>query len=734
MNKFRPFFAVFLLLALLCGCAAPHEVTTVSLPDAQPTTTLDSASTAAPVESTGGEFHYEYQTLPLPAPLLSATALTVLGDVILVGGFTEDGLALARMPLDGEAEALPLPDGAEYLYALGSDNEDGFWLLSGSLPGAYADGHGAVHFSESTTIGKLALTHYDSAGAMQETILLQTIYAENGARFSQLRTTEHGFLLLSSSLLVLLDKAGAETARQTAETDDGWAYEAMALSGGTLCVLTRDRYGATPLPELRRFAPETLAPTDTMPCETNLTGLGLAADGRLLCGSSKSIDAETAELTAAEVLVSWQEQGLKNTASQLFQPEFGFLLYSPDDTELAILRRVPGPAPEKTVLTLAIAAGDAMMPQFTTMIEDFNRSQDKFRVDYEIYSDSNYTDYAPADQLRTQIAAGQAPDLYAFYMAGYNAPPLAAEDVGADLLPLLGSEFTADSLLPNLYDLLTEDGKLYQLPLTVEVDTLIGPASLFPESGVTLSDLEAAKRQMPEGWVPLDSWNTPGNLFALCAAYCLGAHVDKASAACEFETQSFYDFLAWCRAWGGDGSTPAERERTLVTLSWTNSIGQLAGRSKSAEEYWFGTPDYTYIGYPTADSSVGSGYRVLSSLGVSPQCRDLDGAKAFLTFCFSYLQEDMLPANAELLRSELEAYRAGERTDWRGNVQELSQTDADQFCALLDETTVLEGLDPALEEILQEEAAVYFAGGCSVGQAAEHIQSRASLYLQEQYQ
>lgn len=83
MNKFRPVFAVFLLLALLCGCAAPHEVTTVSLPDAQPTTTLDSASTAAPVESTGGEFHYEYQTFPLPAPLLSATALTVLGDAIL---------------------------------------------------------------------------------------------------------------------------------------------------------------------------------------------------------------------------------------------------------------------------------------------------------------------------------------------------------------------------------------------------------------------------------------------------------------------------------------------------------------------------------------------------------------------------------------------------------------------------------------------------------------------------
>ena len=92
----------------------------------------------------------------------------------------------------------------------------------------------------------------------------------------------------------------------------------------------------------------------------------------------------------------------------------------------------------------------------------------------------------------------------------------------------------------------------------------------------------------------------------------------------------------------------------------------------------------------------------------------------------------MLPANAELFSSEIKAYRAGERTDWRGDVLELSQKDADQFCALLDKTSVLEGLDPALENILQEEAAVYFAGGCTAAQAAAAIQSRASLYLKEQ--
>ena len=52
---------------------------------------------------------------------------------------------------------------------------------------------------------------------------------------------------------------------------------------------------------------------------------------------------------------------------------------------------------------------------------------------------------------------------------------------------------------------------------------------------------------------------------------------------------------------------------------------------------------------------------------------------------------------------------------------------------LLNSVTVLEGMDKPLEDILREEADAYFAGGCTAQQAAKNIQSRASLYLQEQY-
>lgn len=129
----------------------------------------------------------------------------------------------------------------------------------------------------------------------------------------------------------------------------------------------------------------------------------------------------------------------------------------------------------------------------------------------------------------------------------------------------------------------------------------------------------------------------------------------------------------------------------------------------------------------------GSAYLVLTSLGVSTSCQNLAGAKAFLAYCFSGKQESGLPANMEVLREELAQYKAGNRTDWYGEVENISEADEAKFLELLSSVTVLEGMDQALENILSEEADAYFAGAATAQQAAKIIQSRASLYLQEQY-
>ena len=405
------------------------------------------------------------------------------------------------------------------------------------------------------------------------------------------------------------------------------------------------------------------------------------------------------------------------------------MLFSPNGEAVTTLFRQAGAGDAKTVLTLAVAADCPVWYEFTQLFENFNLSQQEYQIDYTIYSDSPYGDAEPMDVLRTKIMAGQSPNLFAFYSDGNQDPPLAPRAVCADLRELL-PDVTEDSLLPGLFDVLTQDGALYVLPLTVRVDTLIMPSNLIDSPGVTLEDLETAREKMPEDWVPVDSWNTPGNLFGLTAAFCIGRFVDRETGTCRFETQEFIDILDWCKNWGGDGSTPEAPEKTLMKLGWISSLSWLASREDIAKT-WFDGAGYTYAGYPVGEG--GSAYLVLTSLGVSTSCRSLDGAKAFLAYCFSGKQESGLPANMEVLREELAQYKAGNRTDWYGEVENISEADEAKFLELLSSVTVLEGMDQALENILSEEADTYFAGAATAQQAAKIIQSRASLYLQEQY-
>ena len=658
MKKTQRLTAVFLLLLILCGCSTPTAPDTIVMPQTSAETRTEPAPVSAEPEP--GVFHLEYEQTALPEPLSAVTALTVLDGTFLLGGVSETGLALVRLTAEGKSEELPLPGSTEYLYALCPDGAGGAWLLCGSLPKGYFDAFGNFRFLSKEPEGKLALAHYDAAFALQETVLLQTQYTD---RFFQLCRLEGGFCMMSASLLIRLDEAGAEMSRQSLDAKDGWSFAAIQEADGVLYVLTRNFYGEE-LPELRKYAPDTLSALEADTCTSEVIGLGLCADGRLLMGNREELFAYDTGSGETEPLVRWQELGANVLAEQPWELEDGYLLFSPGDTSLQRLRRVPGQAPERTVLTLAVVCGDTPFGAFTQMLQDFNLSQDAYRIDWTLYTDSQYA-----------------------------------------------------------------DGALYQLPLTVSVDTLVAPSRLIPEPGATFAEFEQARSQMPDGWVPIDSWNTPGNLFAFCVPFCIGAYADREAGTCDFETQGFYDCLAWCKAWGGDGSTPEEPEMTLVKLTSIRGVDQLAGRSEYVEKNWFGEPGYTYAGFP-AQSGSGSAYQVLSSLGLGQQCSDPDGAKAFFEFCFSYSQDGALPASFQRLQSELAAYRAA---DSDGGERTVSETDAAQFYELLNGITVLAGLDGQLTEILQEEAAGYFAGSMTAEQAARNIQSRASLYLQEHH-
>ena len=732
-QTYRRFCAVLLILCLLCGCAAEKEVTVISLPGEEKMAVEEqNAPEATPTAvrgKTGEEaYHLELQKC-VPENLSGITALTVLGDTIIAGGSSETGPSLVRFQVTGgETQTLDVPDGADYLYALCENPDGGFFLLSGSLPAGYWDERGNFTFLAGEPEGRLVLSRYDASFSLQETTTLEKRYTESGARFFQMTKTDEGLALLSASMLVLLSDSGAETARQAIDTNDGWAFAAMQERDGILFVLTRDLFGGE-APELRAFDAKTLTPLEAQTLPLGTAGLGLGEDGTFLLTNSDGLSSYDLASGTVQTIASWRELGAQADAEQIFRTDGGYVLFSPNEAALTLVLWKAGAGSAKQVLTLAVAADCPVWYEFTQLFENFNLSQQEYQIDYTIYSDSPYGDAEPMDVLRTKIMAGQSPDLFAFYSDGNQAPPLAPRAVCADLRELL-PDVTDDSLLPGLFDLLTQDGALYELPLTVRVDTLIMPSNLIDSPGVTLEDLEIAREKMPSGWVPVDSWNTPENLFGLTAAFCIGRFTDRENGTCNFETQEFINILDWCRNWGGDGSTPEAPEKTLMKLGWISSLSWLASRGDIAKT-WFDGAGYTYAGYPVG--SGGSAYLVLASLGVSTSCQNLAGAKAFLAYCFSGKQESGLPANMEVLREELAQYKLGNRTNWYGEPETISEADEEKFMELLGSVTVLEGMDKSLEDILSEEANAYFAGAATAEQTARTIQSRASLYLQEQY-
>lgn len=732
-QTYRRFCAVLLILCLLCGCAAEKEVTVISLPGEEKMAVEEqNAPEATPTAvrgKTGEEaYHLELQKC-VPENLSGITALTVLGDTIIAGGSSETGPSLVRFQVTGgETQTLDVPDGADYLYALCENPDGGFFLLSGSLPAGYWDERGNFTFLSGEPEGRLVLSRYDASFSLQETTTLEKRYTESGARFFQMTKTDEGLALLSASMLVLLSDSGAETARQAIDTNDGWAFAAMQERDGILFVLTRDLFGGE-APELRAFDAKTLTPLEAQTLPLGTAGLGLGEDGTFLLTNSDGLSSYDLASGTVQTIASWRELGAQADAEQIFRTDGGYVLFSPNEAALTLVLWKAGAGSAKQVLTLAVAADCPVWYEFTQLFENFNLSQQEYQIDYTIYSDSPYGDAEPMDVLRTKIMAGQSPDLFAFYSDGNQAPPLAPRAVCADLRELL-PDVTDDSLLPGLFDLLTQDGALYELPLTVRVDTLIMPSNLIDSPGVTLEDLEIAREKMPSGWVPVDSWNTPENLFGLTAAFCIGRFTDRENGTCNFETQEFINILDWCRNWGGDGSTPEAPEKTLMKLGWISSLSWLASRGDIAKT-WFDGAGYTYAGYPVG--SGGSAYLVLASLGVSTSCQNLAGAKAFLAYCFSGKQESGLPANRKALREELAQYKLGNRTNWYGEPETISEADEEKFMELLGSVTVLEGMDKSLEDILSEEANAYFAGAATAEQTARTIQSRASLYLQEQY-
>jgi ABC-type glycerol-3-phosphate transport system substrate-binding protein len=442
--------------------------------------------------------------------------------------------------------------------------------------------------------------------------------------------------------------------------------------------------------------------------------------------------------------------------------------------ELVTVKQVPyDSVAHKQVITLGCQYLDYYVQQ---MIVDFNRNNDKYRIEVIDYSEYNTEDdySAGLTKFNTEIMAGNAPDIIA--TSGLNYTQMASKGLIEDLYPYIDAdpELSRDDFFQNVLEAQEVDGKLCSTVSGFYISTVLGATSLVGDTpGWTYDDFEAALATMPEGCDPFDYYTTRDGILQTCLALDMDSYVNWTTGQCNFDTDEFKDLLAFAAQfpetfdwenydYSNDESTQSRLSQGKQMLLATN-IYSLDDLFYSNYETYFGG-SYTYIGYPTASGTGNMISLYDGGLAISSKSQYKDAAWEFLRL---FMMEDYQTYDLWCLPSRIDVYNAAVkdamtisyRTDTDGNyildengekipiskyevynsetdsydeVYCASQSQVDSLTDLIKSTTKCADYDSDIFDIVSEQAAAYFAGQKSADEVAKLVQSKANIFVNEQ--
>lgn len=442
----------------------------------------------------------------------------------------------------------------------------------------------------------------------------------------------------------------------------------------------------------------------------------------------------------------------------------------PSKQQILVLNRVDAAAvTTKTELTLACLYLDYNL---RSQIVKFNKSNPDYRIvvkDYSEYAtDDDYN--AGLTKLNTELISGNVPDIL---VNGTELPigQYAAKGLLEDLWPYLDAdpEYSRDKLMTQPLNAAQTDGKLYRLPIDFGVTTAVGLGKVVGEYTTwTLADVNDALSKLPEGATVFNKYYTQAEMLKYCIAMNAENFMNWQDGTCSFDSDEFRALLEFVKPFPAEYDWQSDAEEYESDYTRLKNGKQLLYPTSISDfdsiYYMFATLDHDvrFIGFPREDGSSGNAFNASCTLSISTACRDKSGAWAFIR---STLSDDYQKNlwNYPIVKSVFEA-KAQEamtqeyETDADGNqildddgnpipisnggmsygdepmieLYAVTQEQYDAVLALIDSTTTFVDYDQNVLDIISDEAAGYFAGSKTVEEASKLIQSRVSLYIQEQ--
>lgn len=414
---------------------------------------------------------------------------------------------------------------------------------------------------------------------------------------------------------------------------------------------------------------------------------------------------------------------------------------------------------EKTTLRLATMWLDYNLKK---QLLKFNKTSPDYRIEITDYSEYNTDgDYnAGATKLNTEIISGNIPDMIDISYLPYKQ--YAAKGLLEDLYPLIeaDSEIKKDSFVPGVIKALETDGKLYQIATSFGVMSIIGsPAVVGNEMGWTMADMQRIIAEHPEADYPFGMYMDRRSIMQMLCMMNMDQYMDWQTGECSFNSPEFKNLLTFAKSFPEE--IDYEKEGEGVSMETLIQDGRQLFAFFNASDFqnfqyykaMFGGA-ITFKGFPSATGS-GNIAQIGGGLAVTTSCKDKDGAWQFLRSLLTEEYQDNLSWNYPIVQASYdkklaEAMKQEYTIDEQGNrvpvssggmsmdggitvdFYAITQQEADQINALINSIEYMVTNDDSLLNIINEEAAFFFSGEKSVDQVAEVIQSRMTIYINEQ--
>lgn len=382
------------------------------------------------------------------------------------------------------------------------------------------------------------------------------------------------------------------------------------------------------------------------------------------------------------------------------------------------------------------------------LAEDFNAQSDSYIVELkDYYTGDETSDLADLDQmyadvmdaktrLNTELIAGKLPDMLAF--DNLSPLPYIGKDLLLDLDLYLEADGTlsADKLL--CWDALHEYGGLYILGQHFYVDTLACSQEFYAaHKGWTLADYLEIEKGMRDDQQIIYYMSQEEFLTQMGGRY-LSRALDLEHGTCDFENAEFIGLLDAVRTAGQyelseEVETPTAKQmqagRLMCCAEWLDAPSQVAiDRNDGGQQL-------DYIGWPTVDGSCGSVVNLSGTISAFATTGSPEGCWAFIQYVVTHASDAAFAGFGSPLYRPLLQKAVGE---WNADpliAPEIRVTEED-LTVYLDAVNAAPAMaftDESVMQIIQEECAPLLRGEGTAEDAARRIQSRASLYMTEQY-